>query len=177
MHTHAGFDIQVSAPTVVPYHHLPHKEVSSKATQQTEKGGGRVAYMVVSYGTGTMVWGRFCPVAAATVRAVRGVACTRFRWTVSTQSKHHISTPFPISRLTGLTALLLCLDPSLFVLLDTVEEDLTTLRVFDMLGADVYALLNAPVSDPLIDEDADRARSDVVDNARPAVGAVSTRKH
>ena len=131
--------------------------------------------MVVSYGTGTMVWATFCPVAAATVCAVRGVACTRFRWTVSTRGrKILISNPFCPYGLAGLTALLLRLDPCLFVLLNTIKEDLATLRVLNMLDTEVYTLLNVPVSDALVDEDADRSRSDVVDDACSAVDAFST---
>ena len=53
------------------------KTNNRRTTHEVEKG--RAAQMVVSYGTGTIVWGTFCPVAAATVCAVRGVACTRFR--------------------------------------------------------------------------------------------------
>jgi len=46
-----------------------------------------------------------------------------------------------------------------------------------MLDAEVYTLLDVPVSDALVDEDANRARSDVVDDACSAVGAFSTHTH
>jgi len=80
-------------------------------------------------------------------------------------------------QLEGLTALLLCLNPRPFVLLNTIKEDLATLRVLDMLDTKVYTLLDEPVSDPLVDEDANRTRGDVVDDACSAVDAFSTHKH
>lgn len=126
-----------------------------------------------------MVWGMFCPVAAATVRDVRGVTCTRFRWTGSIRGKINFpSVTYSCPQeLLGLTALLLRLDSRLFVLLNTIEEDLATLRVLNMLDTEVYALLDVPVPDALVDEDANRARCDIVDNACSTTGAFSTRTY
>jgi hypothetical protein len=88
------------------------------------------------------------------------------------------SVPYPYPhQITGLTPLLLCLDPRLFVLLNTIKEDLATLRVLDMLDTDVYTLLDVSVSDALVDEDANRAWGDIVDDACSAVGAFSTHTH
>ena len=112
--------------------------------------------------------------AAATVRAVRGVACSRFRWMVSIKDNKTSLAPYPYPhQIAELTPALLCRDPRLFVLLNTVKEDLATLRVLDMFHTDVYTLLNKSISDALVDEDANRAWSDVVDDACPTVGALS----
>ena len=53
--------------------------------------------------------------------------------------------------------------------LDAVEELLPALRVPDVLNTDVYALLNVTVADNLVDDNADRAGRDVVDNTSPAI--------
>ena len=55
------------------------------------------------------------------------------------------------------------------VLLDALDEVLTGARGLDVLDPDVDALLNVPVLDLLVDDDADRALRDVVDNASLAV--------
>ena len=80
--------------------------------------------------------------------------------------------PYP-HQIAELTPALLCRDPRLFVLLNTVKEDLATLRVLDMFHTDVYSLLNESISNALVDEDANRAWSDIVNDACSAVGALS----
>ena len=46
-----------------------------------------------------------------------------------------------------------------------------------MLDTDVYALLDVSVSDALVDEDANRAWGDIVDDACSSVGTLSTQSH
>lgn len=54
--------------------------------------------------------------------------------------------------------------------LDAVEELLPALRVPDVLNTDVYALLNVTVADNLVDDNADSAGRDIVDNTSAAFG-------
>ena len=68
-----------------------------------------------------------------------------------------------------LTALRLRLNVRLVVPLDAVEELLPALRVLDVLHTDVHALLNVAVANDLVDDNADRAGRDVIDDTSPAV--------
>ena len=68
-----------------------------------------------------------------------------------------------------LTTLLLRRNMRLVVPLDTVKELLPAFRVTDVLDTDVHALLDVAVADNLVDDNADRAGRDVVDNTSPAI--------
>ena len=68
-----------------------------------------------------------------------------------------------------LTTLLLRRNMRLVVPLDTVKELLPAFRVTDVLGTDVHALLDVAVADNLVDDNADCAGRDVVDNTSPAI--------
>ena len=68
-----------------------------------------------------------------------------------------------------LTALRLRLNVRLVVPLDAVEELLPALRVLDVLHTDVHALLNVAVANDFVDDDADCAGRDVVDDTSPAI--------
>ena len=71
-----------------------------------------------------------------------------------------------------LTPVLLCLEPRLFVLLITIKEDPATLRVLDIIHMNAYTLLNIWISDAVVDEEANRARSEVENDACSAVDAL-----
>lgn len=97
---------------------------------------------------------------------------------VSIKDENVLSAPYLYpTQVAELTPLLLGLDPRLFILLDTIKEDLATLRVLDMLDTDVYTLLNISISDAFVDEDANRPWADIVDDACSAIGALSTQIH
>ena len=68
-----------------------------------------------------------------------------------------------------LLALFLGLTPLRRILLHAREELITRARMSDMLLADVDALLDVPVTDLLVEDDADSARGDIVDDASLAV--------
>ena len=69
-----------------------------------------------------------------------------------------------------LTALLLRCNVRIVVALDTIKELLPALRVPDVLNTDVYALLNVTVADNLVDDNADSAGRDIVDDTSAAFG-------
>ena len=69
-----------------------------------------------------------------------------------------------------LTALLLRRDMCFVVPLDTVKELLPALRVPDVLNTDVHPLLDVTVADDLVDDDANGAGSNIVDDTSPARG-------
>ena len=109
--------------------------------------------------------------ATATARAVRSVACMCFRRMVSTKDNNTSSALYLYPhQIAEFTPILLCRDPRLAVLLNTIKEDLATLRVLDMFHTDVYTPLNEWISDVLV---ANRAWRDIVDDACSAVGALS----
>jgi len=54
------------------------------------------------------------------------------------------------------------------VLLDTIEEDLTSLGVLYVLYAKVDTFPDVAVSDTLVDQNTDGSRGDIVDNTRAA---------
>ena len=66
------------------------------------------------------------------------------------------------------TALLLRLSMRRVVTLDAVKELLPTLRVPDVLDADVHPLLEVAVAHDLVDDDTDGVWSNVVDDSGPA---------
>ena len=69
-----------------------------------------------------------------------------------------------------LTALRLRLNVRLVVPLDAVEELLPALRVPDVLNTDVDPLLDVTVADNLVDDNANGAGSNIVDDTSPARG-------
>ena len=71
-----------------------------------------------------------------------------------------------------LTALLLRRNMRVVVTLNPVKELLPALRVLDVLNTDVHALLNVAVTDDLVDDNADSAGRDIVDNTSAALGSL-----
>jgi hypothetical protein len=67
------------------------------------------------------------------------------------------------------TALLLGFSPQNNILFDTVEEDLTSLGMFNVLYTEIYSFLDVAVSDTLVNQDADGSWGDIVDDTRASV--------
>jgi hypothetical protein len=106
-----------------------------------------------------------------TVRESRGRAGTRRSETRSvgraSQHVHGLD-----EQRVGRTAGLLRLHVRGVVRLHAVEELLSALRVLDVLDADVHALLDVPVADDLVHDDAHSVWCDVVHDARAPVDRV-----